>query len=170
MEFEFYYRNNGYKIVLKEKDNKLWTLLGDEWIEIDVQFLSSSCISLLMKNRSYKINFLNNENTTQLLIEGELFELVQATGCEGYDSVVESGKGAEARYIIKAPMPGNILKVQVKEGDSVEEGQCLAIVEAMKMETGLNAVINGRVKRVNVRQGDQVNAGEVLIELEDIEH
>ncbi len=69
---------------------------------------------------------------------------------------------------ITAPMPGCVIKVDVKEGDVVEEGKCLAIIEAMKMETGLYAAISGKVKKVRVVKGKQVNAGETLIELEEI--
>ncbi|MDT4886805.1 2-oxoglutarate carboxylase large subunit [compost metagenome] len=63
-------------------------------------------------------------------------------------------------------MPGNIVDVLVKEGDSVKAGQAVLITEAMKMETEVQAGIAGTVKAINVAKGDRVNPGEILIEIE----
>ncbi|WP_339513594.1 sodium-extruding oxaloacetate decarboxylase subunit alpha [Pseudomonas sp. RL_15y_Pfl2_60] len=67
---------------------------------------------------------------------------------------------------VSTSMPGNIVDVLVKEGDSVKAGQSLLITEAMKMETEVQAPIDGTVKAVHVAKGDRVNPGEVLIEIE----
>ena len=66
---------------------------------------------------------------------------------------------------LESPMPGKILKLNVGAGERVEEGQALAVVEAMKMEFTVRAPHEGRVKKVNYEQGAQVAAGDVLIEL-----
>ena len=63
-------------------------------------------------------------------------------------------------------MPGNLIKVMVKEGDAVEEGQALVIVEAMKMENEIRSPSNGIVKSVNFSVGDLVDAGVPIVELE----
>lgn len=63
-------------------------------------------------------------------------------------------------------MPGNIVDVLVKEGDTVKVGQPVLITEAMKMETEIQATIAGTVKAVHVAKGDRVNPNEVLIEIE----
>ncbi|MGX5217191.1 sodium-extruding oxaloacetate decarboxylase subunit alpha [Pseudomonas segetis] len=67
---------------------------------------------------------------------------------------------------VSTSMPGNIVDVLVKEGDSVKAGQSLLITEAMKMETEVQAPIDGTVKAVHVAKGDRVNPGEVLVEIE----
>ncbi|MCT7360111.1 MAG: oxaloacetate decarboxylase subunit alpha [Thalassobium sp.] len=66
---------------------------------------------------------------------------------------------------VSAAMPGNIVEVLVKEGDSVEAGQSVLIAEAMKMETEVHANIAGTVQAVHVSKGDRVTPGEVLIEI-----
>ncbi|MCL7939630.1 sodium-extruding oxaloacetate decarboxylase subunit alpha [Halomonas sp. ATCH28] len=66
---------------------------------------------------------------------------------------------------INAPLAGNIFKVNVREGDSVEEGDVVIILEAMKMETEVRATGAGTVSAVNVSEGDSVAVGDVLIEL-----
>lgn len=75
------------------------------------------------------------------------------------------GKGG-ARTL-KAPMPGLVVKVEVGEGDAVEPGQGLVIVEAMKMENELTATAAGRVARVAVQAGDAVEKDQVLLEFEE---
>jgi pyruvate carboxylase subunit B len=65
-------------------------------------------------------------------------------------------------------MPGNIVAVLVKEGDSVSAGQAVLVTEAMKMETEIQAPLAGTVKQVLVRKGDAVNPDETLIEIDPI--
>jgi biotin carboxyl carrier protein len=68
--------------------------------------------------------------------------------------------------MITAPMPGLVVKVNCTPGDSVEKGQILVIVEAMKMENQMRSPFTGRVKRVTCKGGDRVDANQVLVELE----
>lgn len=66
---------------------------------------------------------------------------------------------------VTAPMPGKVLKVLVEEGQAVEAGQPLVVIEAMKMETTLSAESPAVVKKIRARAGEMVDHGAVLIEL-----
>jgi glutaconyl-CoA decarboxylase len=66
---------------------------------------------------------------------------------------------------VTAPMPGTILSINVKVGDTVKKGQVLCILEAMKMENEIMAGGDGTVATVAVSQGDSVSTGQVLIAL-----
>jgi oxaloacetate decarboxylase alpha subunit len=66
---------------------------------------------------------------------------------------------------IPAPLAGNIWKVEVEVGDTVEEGDVIIILEAMKMETEVRAARSGRVVSVDVKEGDSVQVGDSLISL-----
>ncbi|MBL8910069.1 MAG: biotin/lipoyl-binding protein [Archangium sp.] len=62
-----------------------------------------------------------------------------------------------------APMPGKVVKVNVRDGESVKAGQVLLVLEAMKMEQATRSPTDGVVKKVMVREGDQVTAGQILV-------
>ncbi|WP_027128029.1 oxaloacetate decarboxylase subunit alpha [Fusobacterium perfoetens] len=65
--------------------------------------------------------------------------------------------------IVEAPMPGTIVDIKVKVGDSVKEGDLVAVIEAMKMETDLYSTKTGIVKAINAAKGTQVNTGDAII-------
>jgi 3-methylcrotonyl-CoA carboxylase alpha subunit len=67
---------------------------------------------------------------------------------------------------VTAPMPGLVLQVLAVEGERVEAGQPLVVLEAMKMETPVPCPFDGTVGRIRVEEGDRVSAGAVLVELE----
>ena len=71
----------------------------------------------------------------------------------------------DGKQILVAPMPGQVVKVNVKVGDEVTKKQCLIIVEAMKMENELNTAIDGTVTAVHVKAGQQVAAMQPLVEV-----
>jgi pyruvate carboxylase subunit B len=75
-------------------------------------------------------------------------------------------KQASAPGDVSTSMPGNIVDVLVKVGDTVKAGQAVLISEAMKMETEVQAPIAGTVTAVHVVKGDRVNPGDVLVEIE----
>jgi biotin carboxyl carrier protein len=63
-------------------------------------------------------------------------------------------------------MPGKVIAILVSEGDAVEKGQGLVIVEAMKMENEVRSPIAGAVKEIRVKQGDTVEGGTALVVVE----
>jgi len=67
---------------------------------------------------------------------------------------------------IKAPMPGTIIQILVKEGEAVAEMQEVAILEAMKMENAIPTTIAGTVKSISIKENDKVATEEVLMVIE----
>lgn len=70
-----------------------------------------------------------------------------------------SGEGTP----VKAALPGNVLKVLVSEGDTIEEGDVIAVVEAMKMETEIKSPASGIIQSVEIEVGNKVQTGQVLV-------
>ena len=62
-------------------------------------------------------------------------------------------------------MPGKVIKVNVNEGDIVEEGTILCVVEAMKMENNIKSMTSAKVSKVLVKEGDKIDVKTILIEL-----
>ncbi len=67
--------------------------------------------------------------------------------------------------LVKAPIPGKVLKILVAEGDKVAEGQTLIVFEAMKMENEIKAPVSGVVKKIYVSEGANFNTGDPLVEI-----
>lgn len=98
-----------------------------------------------------------NQNDYQVNISDQLDQLVNQLG-------LSVGKDNAAKEV-KAPMPGLVLDILVTEGQEVQQGESLIILEAMKMENVLKAAGDGRVQGINVKQGEAVNKNHILIEL-----
>nr|XP_057912634.1 propionyl-CoA carboxylase alpha chain, mitochondrial [Doryrhamphus excisus] len=69
--------------------------------------------------------------------------------------------------ILRSPMPGTVVAVSVKPGDTVAEGQEICVIEAMKMQNSMTAVKQAKVKRVHCKPGETVGEGDLLVELDD---
>jgi acetyl-CoA/propionyl-CoA carboxylase biotin carboxyl carrier protein len=90
----------------------------------------------------------------------------RSTGRPRSRPATASGGGAAGSGTITAPMQGTIVKVLVAEGDTVELGQAVLVLEAMKMENHINAGTAGTVKEIRVAAGDTVGPGDVLAVIE----
>lgn len=67
--------------------------------------------------------------------------------------------------VVKAPMPGTIVSVKVKEGDKVAKDTLVAVLEAMKMENEIFAGCDGTVAAINANAGDSVNTGDAIVSI-----
>jgi biotin carboxyl carrier protein len=80
-------------------------------------------------------------------------------------AIRHAGHHGSGRQTVSAPMPGQVLELRVVEGDEVEAGQVLLVLEAMKMENAVVAPGPARVERLLVATGEQVQRGQHLVEL-----
>ena len=72
-------------------------------------------------------------------------------------------------YLLVSHIPGTIMHIEVKEGQTVEEGETLLILQAMKMNNKLTAPFSGKIKKICVNTGDKIPKGELMIEMEENE-
>lgn len=70
-------------------------------------------------------------------------------------------------YMLISHIPGTIMQIDVKEGQTVNEGDLLLVLQAMKMNNKLHAPFSGKIKKIYVKAGDKIPKGVPMIELED---
>ena len=111
---------------------------------------------------SYEVELQGDQATVNgIAYAFQVQEKRERSGAEAPPRVVRAA--AEEAGAVTAIMPGKIIRVLVKEGDEVQEGDVLCVLEAMKMENELRAGKSGVVKEVTVEPGSDVEMGEVLV-------
>lgn len=165
MELEFNIENKSHKLQLEFKDGRYKISLDDEEYAVDSTPISDNCLSLLVNGKAFTVYFAEANGKKYFSIGGEQF-CIEETKSE---ASAASGAGATAvdeAPVAASPMPGKVVKILVREGDQVEQGQGLVIVEAMKMENEIKSPVKGKVEKVNFKSGDLVDAAQPIIELE----
>lgn len=90
---------------------------------------------------------------------------VQQSNAPENNAAQSSGSQNAEGEILDAPMPGNIINVAVKVGDTVKKGQLIIVLEAMKMENEIVSPKDGIITLVAVSKGQSVNAGDALVKI-----
>ena len=165
MELEFNIEEKVHKLQLEFKDGQYRVNLGDKEYVVDSSPISDNCISLLVNGKAFTVYFAEAEGRRYFSIGGEQF-CIQEAKSEGVKASGADSAALEESPTVASPMPGKVVKIFVKEGDEVEKGQSLVIVEAMKMENEIKSPVKGKVEKVNFKPGDLVDAAQPIIELE----
>jgi oxaloacetate decarboxylase alpha subunit len=103
-------------------------------------------------------------------VDGKIYNVVVAPGGSieaithpAGDDAIKQSASITAEETLNAPLSGNIFKVLVDEGDTVEAGDVVIIMEAMKMETEIRAVHAGVITRLHTKEGDSISVGDALL-------
>ena len=137
-------------------------------LDWDIVEVSNGYFHILINRKSYRAEVVKADPATKsfaLKINGKVYSV---TLKDKFDLLLEkmgmnNGSSGKANHV-KAPMPGLIIDLRVKEGDTVMPGDALLILEAMKMENMIKASAQSIVKSVKVKKGDSVEKNQVLIE------
>lgn len=144
--------------------NKYSLKINKKNYDLEVKSLTVEKAEIEVNNTLYKIDITNIENdkpklrslpsTPPNMPKGKAKKAVETASV----NPSSGGKG-----IVIAPIPGSIIALNVKEGDSVTKGQPILKMEAMKMENEITAQNDGTVSAVYVKEGDAVNQGAKLM-------
>ena len=115
------------------------------------------CVKVNGKNFNVKL-----ENDKKATVNGKTYDIDIKEGTETLSVSNNTGEVKE----VKSALPGNVLRIEVSVGDTINENDVLLVIEAMKMETEIKSPFSGIVKSILVEQGDQIQTGQVLIEIE----
>ena len=164
-----------HKIIIGDKnfnieinDNKVE--LNGKPVNIDLAQLGPHKYHLLLNYKSYNLEVVSqdkksgeitvkvNNRPVKVVVKTALDELLKKMG-------INNNNVSQAKFI-GAPMPGLILDVIVSEGDEVQKGDKLLVLEAMKMENLIKSPGSGKIKSIVVNKGDSVDSGQKLIHFE----
>lgn len=164
MDFEFLVDSTLHKIFLEKKENVFIVSDGEKTFEADIRFISANAVSILIEGRSHLVYIAREKDKKYFYLDGQQFVVQEPSQeRESLQPGEEKTKGAD--LLVKAPMPGKVIKINVSEKEEVRKNQTLAIVEAMKMENEIKSSIEGYVKKIFVSAGDLVDSERPLIEL-----
>ena len=147
------------------KEKGIMFLQGNGVIGVRKNCPEQACAPVSKNGSEYtvKVNGKNYavklEGDKKATVNGKSYDISVTEGIQ--QAAAASGEGTP----VKAALPGNVLKTCVEVGDTVEEGDVLLVLEAMKMETEVKAPSAGTVQSVEVAQGDKVITGQVLVTL-----
>jgi biotin carboxyl carrier protein len=139
--------------------------IHDKVLEVDFQSVSGQPVySLIIGGKSYEAYVSPDENHWQVLLRGRLYQAeVEDEREKRLRAAAGGGASESGEFHLKAPMPGLAVTVLVEEGQEVQKGQVLLILESMKMQNELKAPRDGVISRIKVRAGETVEQKQTLL-------
>jgi len=149
--------------VERGKGGRLILRLGGRKAVVELLSTQAGWLHAVLDGQRLAAGFAFEDGDVWISVQGDSFRLSRPSPL-GVDDSGPGGAGAGAS--LTAPMPGTVVKVHVREGDEVEEGQLILVLEAMKMEQSVTAPHAGRVASLPHPEGALVPGGAVLAEIE----
>ncbi len=164
MKRELVINGKSRSIEVLQKDGLVHFSLLDRSGSASIVEVEPGVFSVLMDGVSYLAQSSGTGSARTVDVEGSVFD-IEITDPRAPRRKTGAMAG-EGRQTIVAPMPGKIVRLLVSAGDSVEPGQGIVVMEAMKMQNELKALRAGVVTAIPVAEGATVSAGEVLASIE----
>jgi biotin carboxyl carrier protein len=138
--------------------------VGEQALEVDAAHLQGFALSLIVGTRSVRCDIEPRADGKVAVLVGETVYSLEILDERRLRLRRASGTFTlEGPQRIDAPMPGKVVRVLVKVGDEVQEGQGLVVVEAMKMENELKSPKAGKIAELHAQEGATVEAGAKLV-------
>ena len=152
------------EILIEIHDEHHITVDGVDY-EIDFESVSEHTVySLLANNNSYEALVYESEEGWQVLLHGSQYVLlVEDEREKRLRASLGGGPAENVDFHLRAPMPGLIVSVPVSEGQNVEKGDVLVVLESMKMQNQLKSPRPGKISRVQIKPGDSVEQRDTLL-------
>ena len=152
-----------FKVDIRKAQEGYTALVDDAEKVIEVARAERDQLTLIVDNRPYVVILESDE---QVRVNGETYSVSVLD--EQIQKLIKASpeKFQKKELAVKAVMPGLVIDVLVKEGDSVKAGDALLVVEAMKMQNEVKTPKQGCVKRVLAQKGKTVNSGDELVIIE----
>jgi len=153
--------NKTYKVGFEEKEGLSLFSMDGEQKEIEFLRIEENIYSILVNNESITVGIFKEGKKLQVFYEGDLYEIESVSGRDA-----SQAEGTQSLNVT-APMNSRVVKILKKQGERVEAGESVVVVEAMKMESELKASASGTIKEIRVKEGDAVEKDSILVALSD---
>ena len=148
------------------KDDLHHLLHNEQEQDFNVTALGNGRYSLVKNGRSYLIHLNRSEGIWHVNINGAYFPIqVEDERMRKVKELVKKVQSGPQELVIKAPIPGVVIKVNVEEGKSISKGEPLLILEAMKMENVIKANCDCQVEKILIKEKEAVQQNQELIRL-----
>lgn len=139
--------------------------IGDRLLAVNFESVSGQPVySLILDGKSFESYVYQGDEAWQVLLRGHQYQVKVEDEREKRLKAAAGGGVAEGgEFHLKAPMPGLVVAVPVEEGQEIQKGQVLVILESMKMQNELKAPRDGRVDRIRVKAGESVEQKQTLL-------
>lgn len=152
-----------------EKDGRL-SNQNNRPLNYDLQKLGDGCYSLILNGKSYLAHVQQNDGQYEIILQNQLISVtIEDEQSLLLKQLTKHHVQETTEKIIKAPIPGLVTQVLVKEGDTVNKDTTLLTLEAMKMENVIKAPCACIVEKVFVKPNDTVQQNQPLIELKEMD-
>ena len=150
-------------VELAQQDGAWKITLDGNVLDANAVEVAPNTFSVLLNGESHQVRIAPRSDGSLTLHVGLAEYHAEVADPRSWRGRRHGAAEAEGRQQIAAPMPGKVIRVLVKQGDTVDAGQGLLVVEAMKMQNEIRSPKSGKVEKLFVTEGQAVNAGEVLL-------
>jgi biotin carboxyl carrier protein len=164
MRYHAIVRGEGRKVEVTQREGGYRVVIDGRELFVDAVHLQGAAVSLIAGSRSARIDIEPGRDGVLNVLVGDTVHRLEVLDERRLRMRNAGGKfTAEGPQRIDAPMPGKVVRVLVKVGDEVTEGQGLVVVEAMKMENELKSPKAGKVTELAAVEGAAVESGAKLV-------
>ncbi|WP_420549491.1 acetyl/propionyl/methylcrotonyl-CoA carboxylase subunit alpha [Curvivirga sp.] len=150
-------KNAEFKLAAMPRDGGFDIALNDEIEWLSGDYVDDVTLAITNGDWKGKVSVVVTEDTFTVITEGGSYPFTL------FDPVAAASQDEGGSDRLTAPMPGKVTAVHASNGDDVEEGQLLMVLEAMKMEHSILAPHAGKIDSIRFGEGDQVADGDVLV-------
>ncbi len=145
--------------------NYKFTIHGNQY-EVNILSVEDNIAELEVNGTPYKVEV---DKTLQQTKTPKLVRPAAIPSTDSHPSVAKTSAPSAPKGAghVKSPLPGVILDIFVKEGETVKKGQKLVCLEAMKMENNIDSDKDGKIVKINVTKGGSVMEGDILVTIGD---
>lgn len=153
--------------LLSREGSSFQVAIDNRIYDLDIMEVEKGVYSVLLDNKSFNVELVEGKSSKSYLVNTlyESFDVEVIDAERKYQMNRKKDEGSDAN-VISSPMPGKVVKVLFKEGETAKAGETIIVVSAMKMESEYKVKQDRVIKRILVKEGDTVNGDQPMVIIE----